>query len=112
MIATAGVLKNVDAAPLWFRELKILGSCEQGHEKYKDSVKSTYSIAIEMLQEKKISLKQLVTHKFRLKDFKDQGYKVTLLKEYDFLEANPLAFKLLRRLRIQTPSIFVYKIQR
>ena len=70
MIATAGILKEVDAAPLWFRELKIIGSCEQGHEKYKDSVKSTYSIAIEMLQENKINPRQLVTHKFPLKDFK------------------------------------------
>ncbi len=70
MIATAGVLKDVDVAPLWFRELKILGSCEQGHERYRDSVKSTYSIAIGMLQDKKISLRQLVTHKFPLKDFK------------------------------------------
>lgn len=70
MIATAGVLENIDAAPLWFRELKIIGSCEQGHEKYRESIKSTYQIAIEMLQEKKISLKGLVTHKFPLKDFK------------------------------------------
>ena len=70
MIATAGILKEVDIAPLWFRELKIIGSCEQGHEKYKDSVKSTYSIAIEMLQENKINLRQLFTHKFPLKDFK------------------------------------------
>jgi len=70
MIATAGVLKNIDIAPLWFRELKIIGSCEQGHEKYRESIKSTYQAVIEMLQEKKISLKQLVTHKFPLKDFK------------------------------------------
>ena len=70
MIATAGVLKNIDIAPLWFRELKIIGSCEQGHEKYRESIKSTYQAVIEMLQEKIISLKQLVTHKFPLKDFK------------------------------------------
>lgn len=70
MIATAGILKGIDASPLWFRELRIIGSCEQGHEKYRESVKSTYQIAIGMLQEKKVSLKQLVTHKFPLKDFK------------------------------------------
>ena len=70
MIATAGVLRNIDVAPVWFRELSIIGSCEQGHDKYKNSMKLTYEIVIEMLKAKKINLSQLVTHKFPLPEFK------------------------------------------
>ena len=80
MIATAGVLKNIDVAPLWFREISIIGSCEQGHEKYKGSVKSTYEIVIDMLMEKRLSLREFVTHKFPLKRFRE-ALKVAINKD-------------------------------
>ena len=76
LIATAGVLKNIDVAPLWFREISIIGSCEQGHERYKNSIMSTYEIVVDMLKEKKINLRQLVTHKFPLDKFKQALKKV------------------------------------
>ena len=71
MIATAGVLKTIDVAPVWFRELKIIGSCEQGHDTYNGSRKLTYEIVIGMLKEKKVDLKQFVTHRYPLADFKN-----------------------------------------
>ena len=71
MIATAGILRNIDVAPLWFREISIIGSCEQGHERYNSKIKSTYQIVIDMLREKKLSLKEFVTHKFPLIRFRE-----------------------------------------
>ncbi len=70
MIATAGVLENIDVAPVWFREIKIIGSCEQGHDIYKNSKKLTYEIVIDLLKEKKVDLEQFVTHKYPLSKFK------------------------------------------
>ena len=70
IIATAGVIGKIDMAPVWFRELNITGSCEQDFELYKKSMKTTYEIAIGLIKDKKVNLKPLVTHKFRLSDFK------------------------------------------
>lgn len=85
MIATAGVLKNIDFAPLWFRELIFVGSCEQGHEKYKGSTKLTYEIAVDMLKEKKVDLEQFVTHKFPREEFK-QALKTAINKSENVIK--------------------------
>lgn len=79
MIATAGVLENIDVAPVWFREIKVIGSCEQGHDDYKNSKKLTYEIVVDMINEKKVDLGQFVTHKYPLEKFKD-GLKTAVNK--------------------------------
>ncbi len=70
MVATAGEIKNLDVAPVWFRELSIVGTCEQGYEKYNGRTRNTYEIAIDFILGKKVFLKDMVTHKFPLKKFK------------------------------------------
>lgn len=80
LIATAGIIKNIDFAPLWFRELSISGSCQQGYENYNGSQESAYEIAIQMIKEKKVSLKSLVTHRFPLIDFR-AAIKTAISKE-------------------------------
>ena len=38
MVATAGEIKSLDVAPVWFRELSIIGTCEQAFEDVKSSL--------------------------------------------------------------------------
>ncbi len=70
VVATAASLKRIDFAPIWFRELNVVGSCEQGIENYKGRAKPTYKVAIDLIKNKKVDLKQMVTHKFPIKDYK------------------------------------------
>ena len=70
MVATASSRDKIDFAPVWFRELSVIGTSQQGLENYKGALKSTYEITVDMIKQKKISLKKFVTHKFPLSEFK------------------------------------------
>lgn len=80
MIATAGEVGKVDLAPLWFRELSMIGSCEQGHEQYNKKMIATYQLAINMIEEEKVVLDRLVTHMYPFTAFK-RGLKVAIHKK-------------------------------
>ncbi len=79
MIATAGILERIDVAPVWFREVSIIGSCEQSNDVYKNSKKLTYEIVLDMLKEKKIDLDQFVTHRFSISEL-SEALKVVINK--------------------------------
>lgn len=72
--------EKLDLTPLWFKELKMVGTLGYGMEEYgRDSV-HTWGVALDLIRKKKIDLKKYVTHKFSLEDYRE-AIKVNIFKE-------------------------------
>lgn len=71
LVGLASFPKGVDWTPIWLNEIKIKGSYWCGGENYLGKDTTTYKVAVSLLEEGKISLKQLLTHKFRIEDYKE-----------------------------------------
>lgn len=69
-VVIAGTVSNVclDLAPIFSRELEILGTFGCGYEEIEGEKRRTFDIAIEMLR--KIDFSELLTHKLAIKDYK------------------------------------------
>jgi threonine dehydrogenase-like Zn-dependent dehydrogenase len=52
-------------------EINIKGSFWCGGETYLGEKTSTYKVAVDLLEKKKLSLARLLTHKFRIEDYKE-----------------------------------------
>ncbi len=57
---------KVSWASLWFKELRVLGAYAYGVEDWQGKGVRTFELALEFLQQKVVSLKGLVTHRFSL----------------------------------------------
>jgi len=70
MVATGHNLAGVDATPLWFREVKMQGTCMSRDviDPRDGKKKAVYEIVAEVLES--LEIEKIVTHKFGLKDFK------------------------------------------
>jgi threonine dehydrogenase-like Zn-dependent dehydrogenase len=62
---------HFDQTPVWNQEVNIIGVNAHGCENYFGEKISSFDLAIRMIQEGKINLKGLVTHRFALKDYKE-----------------------------------------
>lgn len=58
-----------DYTPLVFQETELVGCFCHGMENYKGEEISTFDLVIRFLQEKKLDLSGLITHRYRLKNF-------------------------------------------
>jgi threonine dehydrogenase-like Zn-dependent dehydrogenase len=67
LVGTAAKL-NVDWAPIFSKQLKIIGTFGCGIEKVDGKVKRTFDVAIELIQ--KVDFSRLLTHKFPLEEYK------------------------------------------
>lgn len=70
VVGLAGVVKNVDWTPIWFRELTVTGAYCYAVEEYAGESKRAYQIALDWLAEGKLDLSPALTHRFRLEDWK------------------------------------------
>lgn len=70
MVATATDLKGVDPAPIWFREVKLQGTCMSRSviDPRDGEKKQVYEIVNDLL--KTVELEKLLTHTFPITDFK------------------------------------------
>ncbi len=59
-----------DLTPLWFRELNVIGAWGRQMEKYQGRAVNTYNLVQELLQAGKLKTKGLLTHKFKLENYK------------------------------------------
>jgi threonine dehydrogenase-like Zn-dependent dehydrogenase len=75
--AAAGTL---DPAPIALKNISIRGSLGCGIETYQGRKAHTFSIAADLLNRRAVNLKPLITHKFRLDDYK-KAIEVNLHKE-------------------------------
>lgn len=62
--------KIPDISPLWFRELDILGCWGRSYENFGGERLTTYELVLKFLKERKMSAFGLVTHLYRLSDYR------------------------------------------
>jgi len=70
LVGLAGIPKGVDWTPIWLNEIEIKGSWIYGSELYQGKEMRTFQLAIDLMAQGKIELTPLVTHKFRLDEYK------------------------------------------
>jgi threonine dehydrogenase-like Zn-dependent dehydrogenase len=78
-VGTAGVLGPVDFSSLWFRELKLTGSSTYAHSVCQGRTVRTYDKAVELLARGDYPTQGLVSHRFRLADYR-QAFKTAFDK--------------------------------
>lgn len=61
--------KVIDWTPVWMKGLKILGNLGYGMNEYKGSIMHTFDIAIDLVKEKKVVMKDIITHIFKLDEY-------------------------------------------
>ena len=70
LVGTAGALGPVDFSSLWFRELKLTGSAMYAHGLCQGKTVRTYEKAVELLARGDYPSQGLVSHLFRLADYR------------------------------------------
>ncbi|MBM4300302.1 MAG: zinc-binding dehydrogenase [Deltaproteobacteria bacterium] len=70
LVGTAGALGPVDFSSLWFRELRLTGSAMYAHGLCQGKTVRTYEKAVELLAQGDYPSQGLVSHLFRLADYR------------------------------------------
>lgn len=70
LVGLAAFPKGVDWTPIWLKEVQVRGSFWCSTEQFEGRAMRTYEIAVELLRTGRLSLSPLLTHKFRLEDYK------------------------------------------
>jgi len=76
-----------DYTPIVFQEIQILGSFCHGQEEFKSEKISTFDLAMRFVTEKKLNLDGLITHRFRLENYRDALRIVTDKKNSSVVKA-------------------------
>ena len=61
----------VDVAPLWLDELNVVGANGRAIEQYDGRSMHTYEIVFELIQQRKLDLTGLLTHRFRIEQYRE-----------------------------------------
>jgi threonine dehydrogenase-like Zn-dependent dehydrogenase len=71
-LSMVGIGKDVklDLTPLWLKLQTIKGAYSSGYVNYEGTRRHIFEIASDMVKQKKLSLEPLVTHTFRLEDYR------------------------------------------
>lgn len=77
LIGLAGKLDGIDWTPVWLNELTIRGAFAYGIEEWQGEEISTMALAMRLMAEKKVDLGRLVTHRFKLDDYREALTTVT-----------------------------------
>jgi threonine dehydrogenase-like Zn-dependent dehydrogenase len=70
LLGTAASLGPVDFSSLWFRELRLTGSAMYAHSVFRGETVRTYEKAVELLARGDYPTRGLVSHRFRLDDYR------------------------------------------
>lgn len=71
LVGLAAFPRGVDWTPIWLNEITVRGSFWCGGETYRGRKTTTYRLAVDLLTEGAVSLARLLTHKFKLEDYRD-----------------------------------------
>jgi len=71
---------RVNLTPIWFRELRILGAYGRQEESISGRRINTYEFVHELMQQKKLQLAGLLTHTFRIEDYRE-AFTVSMHKK-------------------------------
>jgi threonine dehydrogenase-like Zn-dependent dehydrogenase len=61
---------KIDLSPVWYQEVDLIGTLAHGMEQVNGTKKSTYDLTCEMLLQGKLTTEDLITHYFKLDDWK------------------------------------------
>lgn len=70
LVGLAATPKGVDWTPIWLNEIELKGSYTYGIELYQDRRVHTFQLALDLMSGGKADLAPLVTHRFRLEDYR------------------------------------------
>ena len=93
-VGEPGVVKNLDWTPIFTQDLEVKPAYLYNHvEEYQDQQWKTFDLAIHLMETGQADLSKLITHKYRLEDFK-QAFSILGKKKregaikvaFDFLE--------------------------
>jgi threonine dehydrogenase-like Zn-dependent dehydrogenase len=70
LVGMPAIPKTVDWTTIWFKELSVMGVYAYGVEEFRGERVKTFELALRFLQEGKVDLRPLVTHRFALRDYK------------------------------------------
>jgi L-iditol 2-dehydrogenase len=70
LMGLAAIPKGVDWTPIWLNELQVRGSVWCGTETFQGQRVRTFQLALKWMAEGKLDLAPLVTHRFRLDDYR------------------------------------------
>lgn len=70
VVGLAGLLRGVDWTPIWLNELRLLGAYAYGVETHGGRTVRTFQLALEMIAQGWPDLSRLVTHRFRLDEYR------------------------------------------
>jgi threonine dehydrogenase-like Zn-dependent dehydrogenase len=65
-----GSTGKIDWTPLWFKELKLVGTLASSTEEYRGQRIRCYQLALDFMAQGKVDLAPLLTHTFRLDDYR------------------------------------------
>ncbi len=71
LVGLAAFPHGVDWTPIWLNELSIRGSFWCGGETYNGAKTTTYRLALDILRDGRVSLAPLLTHAFRLEQYRE-----------------------------------------
>jgi len=63
-------LSFVDTTPLWFDELTLIGANGRAIEEYNGNSLHTYEIVLQLIQQRRLDLSGLVTHRFGIAEYR------------------------------------------
>jgi threonine dehydrogenase-like Zn-dependent dehydrogenase len=70
VVAGTAQITRVDTTPLWFSELQLIGCFGRQIESYNGMSRHTFEVVFDLIQSGKLDLSGLLTHRFRLEDYK------------------------------------------
>jgi len=70
LVGLAAIPKRVDWTPIWLNELTVKGSFWCSTDTYQGRQVRTFQLALEWMAEGRIDLAPMITHRFRLDDYK------------------------------------------
>jgi len=70
MLGLAAVTFGIDWAPIWLKEITLRGSYTYGVETWQGQRVRTMQLALDLMADQKVDLAPMVTHRFKLQDYR------------------------------------------
>ncbi|MCJ7825129.1 MAG: zinc-binding dehydrogenase [Anaerolineales bacterium] len=80
LVGLTGVAKGIDWTPIWFHELEVTGCFAYSTETYQGKPIRTYQLALDWLAEGRLDLTPLLTHRFKLENYRDALHTLMMRK--------------------------------
>jgi threonine dehydrogenase-like Zn-dependent dehydrogenase len=87
LVGLASIPRGVDWTPIWFREIRVVGTYAVAVDPWRGKTVRTYAIGLELMAQGKLDLEPLLTHKFALSDYRTAFRAMSTKGENGLLKA-------------------------